>query len=75
MIHYVHLMEILMASIKPKSKYLVIRVTPATHKAFHAKARTYGTVSEVSREIVQAFIENRLTIQPPVTVKESLYVS
>jgi hypothetical protein len=60
-------------ALKPKTKNLVIRVDPQTHKAFHVKARTYGTVSEVYRELVNAFIEGRLTITPPSNRKESLY--
>jgi hypothetical protein len=60
-------------AIKPKSKFLTIRVTPDDHKKFHIKVKKFGQPSEVLREIIQAFIDDRLTIQPPVTRKESLY--
>lgn len=60
---------------KSKSKFLTIRVTPDDHKKFHCKVKKFGQPSEVLREIIQAFMEDRLTIQPPVTVKESLYVT
>lgn len=62
-------------SLKPKSKFLVVRVTHDEHKKFHSKAQRYEKPSVVLREIVQAFIDDRLTIQPPVTRKESLYVT
>ena len=60
---------------KSKSKFLTIRVTPDDHKKFHCKVKKFGQPSEVLREIIQAFMEDRLSIQPPVTVKESLYVT
>ena len=60
---------------KSKSKFLTIRVTPDDHKKFHSKVKKFGQPSDVLREIVQAFMDDRLTIQPPVTVKESLYVT
>lgn len=60
---------------KSKSKFLTIRVTPDDHKKFHCKVKKFGQPSEVLREIIQAFMDDRLAIQPPVTVKESLYVT
>ena len=59
-----------------KSAYLTVRVADKTRIKFHAKARKFGTPSEVLRELVDAFIEDRVTIQPPVTgnLKEKLYV-
>jgi len=62
-------------AIKSKSKFLTVRVSPDSHKKFHIKVQKYGQPSNVLREIIEAFIEDRLTIQPPVTVKESLYVT
>jgi len=52
-------------------------VSDKTRTKFHAKARKFGTPSEVLRELVDAFIEDRVTIQPPVTgnPKEKLYVT
>lgn len=63
-----------MASSKLKSKFLVVRVTDKTRTKFHNKAQKYGQPSEVLREIIEAFNDDRLVIQPPVNVKESLYV-
>lgn len=59
-----------------KSAYLTVRVSDKTRLKFHAKAKKFGTPSEVLRELVDAFIEDRVTIQPPVTgnPKEKLYV-
>lgn len=59
-----------------KSAYLTVRVADRTRTKFHAKARKFGTPSEVLRELIDAFIEDRVTIQPPVTgnSKEKLYV-
>ena len=60
-----------------KSAYLTVRLTDKTRTKFHAKARKFGTPSEVLRELIDAFIEDRVTIQPPVTgnLKEKLYVT
>ena len=59
-----------------KSAYLTVRVADKTRTKFHAKARRFGTPSEVLRELIDAFIEDRVTINPPVTgnPKENLYV-
>lgn len=58
---------------KPKSKFLSVRLTPADHRAFFKKSERYGNPSDLLREIVQAFLEDRLTITPPTNRKESLY--
>jgi len=58
---------------KIKSSFLVVRVTDKTRTKFHTKAQKFGTPSNVLREIVEAFNEDRLVIQPPVNSKESLY--
>lgn len=57
----------------PKTKFLSTRVRPETHSKFHVKAQKFGQPSDVLRELVDAFIDDRIKIQPPVTVKESLY--
>lgn len=62
---------------KPKSDALYVRVTPETKAAFSAKAEQYGpdlSASDVLRELVIGFIEDRVTIIPPHDKKESLYV-
>ncbi len=60
-----------------KSAFMSVRVTDKTRIKFHEKARKLGTPSEVHREIVEAFVEDRLTIQPPVICNplEKLYVT
>ena len=49
-----------------KSAFMTVRVTDMTRAKFHAKAQKIGKPSEVHREIVEAFVQDRLTIQPPV---------
>ena len=58
-----------------KSAYLSVRLPDKTRTKFHVKAKQFGTPSEVLRELVDAFIEDRVTIQPPVNrnPKEKLY--
>lgn len=61
---------------KPLAKFMTVRLAPSVHKAFRAKAERYGGVSEVLRELVTAFIEDRVTVIPPSNPrKESLYVA
>lgn len=50
-----------------KSAYLTVRVAEKTRLKFHAKAWKFGiTPSEALRELIDAFIEDRVTIQPSV---------
>ena len=56
-----------------RTTFLTVRLPQQTHIEFRAKAARYGGVSGVLRELVAAFIEDRLTIQPPKQQKESLY--
>lgn len=58
---------------KLKTKFLSTRVTPETHKKFHVKSKKFGQPTQVLRDIIEAFNDERLTIQPPVTRKESIY--
>ena len=58
---------------KPKTKFLSTRVNPDTHKKFHAKSKKFGQPTQVLRDIIEAFNDERLTVQPPVTRKESIY--
>jgi hypothetical protein len=62
-----------MMSVKTMSSHLTVRISAADHKEFHKKARKYGKPSELLREIVQAFIQDRLVVQPPVNRKASIY--
>jgi len=57
-----------------RSTFLTVRMHPGTHKRFRDKAARFGGVAEVIRELVEAFLDDRLVIQPPTTPKkESLY--
>ena len=59
-----------------RTTFLTVRLQQQTHQAFRVKAEKYGGISEVLRELVEAFIDDRLTVIPPVTPKkESLYVT
>jgi hypothetical protein len=58
-----------------KSVFLTVRVSGSTRTKFHAKAKKYGQPSSVLREIIEAFLEDRLSIVPPVNRKENLYVT
>lgn len=58
---------------KPKNKFLSTRVTADEHKAFGRKAQKHGQPSEILRELVKAFIDDRMTIKPPVNSKEGLF--
>ena len=62
---------------KTKSAYLAVRVTDKTRLRFHAKAAKYSTPSDVLRELIEAFVEDRLTIQAPVIRNplEKIYVT
>lgn len=57
------------------SPTLSVRVSAELYATFKKKSTKYGGPSEVQRELIAAFCENRITIKPPKTVKESLYVS
>jgi hypothetical protein len=57
------------------SKKIIIsfRLTELESTKFHDKSQRYGQPSEIMREFVRAFIEDRLIVKPPVNPKESLY--
>ena len=44
--------------------FLTVRLAQDTAAQFRSKAKEYGGTSEVMREIVDAFIDDRLTVQP-----------
>jgi hypothetical protein len=58
---------------KAKPEVLYVRVSVETKQAFNEKAARFGLPSEVLRELVQAFVEDRVTVSPPKEMKESLY--
>ncbi len=64
-------------TIKSKSAYLSARVTEKSRSKFHAKVKKLGKPSEILRELIEAFIEDRIIINPPVisNLKEKLYVT
>jgi len=65
-----------MSSMNKRTTFLTVRLRQQTHQAFRARAEKYGGISEVLRELVDAFIEDRIAITPPATPKkESLYVT
>lgn len=58
---------------KPElGKFITVRVTPKLHTQFHRKVKAFGPPSTVLREILLAFAEDRLVIQPSPT-KRNLY--
>lgn len=59
---------------KKLNYFLTVRVSGKVHTAFHRKAERYGKPSDILREIIDAFLDDRLVIQPNPK-KESLYVA
>ena len=58
---------------KPElGKFISVRVTPKFHTQFHRKVKAFGPPSTILREILSAFIEDRLVIQPNPS-KRNLY--
>lgn len=57
-----------------KSRFLGVRLEPSLHRAFIAAARRHGGMSAVLYEMVKAFVENRIHIDPPAQ-KEMYHVS
>jgi hypothetical protein len=47
----------------PKSGFISMRATPEMYAKFNKKAKLYGGTSSVLRELISAFIDNRLTIE------------
>ena len=50
---------------KSKSSFLHVRVTAADHQKFTRKASRHSTPSDVLRELVIAYTENRVVITQP----------
>lgn len=59
---------------KAKDKYITFRVSNDIHQDFMTKVVRYGTPSDILREMVEAFLDDRLVIKKPDS-KESLYVN
>lgn len=60
---------------KPElGKFITVRVTPKFHTQFHRKVKAFGPPSTVLREILLAFVEGRLVIQPSPTKRNLHHV-
>lgn len=59
---------------RTSSSTLAVRVDPKLYKQFKEKSTKFGGQAVVMRELLLGFVESRVTIQPPKTLKESLYV-
>jgi len=53
--------------------YLTVRISPDLKKKFLKKASSYGKPVEIHRELLTAFVQDRITIERPVDKKEKLY--
>ena len=63
---------------KARSSYITVRVTDVVRSKFHGKSEELGTSpSEVLRELIDAFIEDRVILKPSVNRNplEKLYVA
>ena len=65
-----------MSTMTKRCTFLTVRLQQQTGQEFRARAARYGGVSEVLRELIEAFLDDRLVVHPPEQPKkESLYVS
>jgi len=56
------------------TSYLTVRVTPSLQKKFMSKVKKYGQPSDIHRELIKAFVEDRMTLDKPTVVpKEQLF--
>lgn len=62
-----------MPALKSLDTHMTLRVAARVRTAFNRKAERYGKPSDVLRELIEAFLDDRLVIQPNPR-KESLYV-
>ncbi len=60
---------------KNLTAFLTIRITNEMRDAFVEKSRLFGRPSEVHRELVEAFVDDRITIKanPKKPTMEKLY--
>ena len=49
---------------EPLSDILFVRVSSAFAAEFKRRAEEYGSISHVHRELIEAFVEKRLSIKP-----------
>lgn len=65
-----------MSTMTKRSTFLTVRLDTQTAQEFRTRATRYGGVSEVLREMIEAFLDERLVVRPPKQPKkESLYVT
>lgn len=60
---------------RPLNRHMTIRLNESDHKSFHEKARPYGGATHVLRELIEAFIEDRLTVKPNPNKKVLYHVT
>ena len=63
-----------MSERQPKSYAIYLRVTEETKRRLYEVASQYGDPPDVIREVIEAFIDGRVTITPP-RERKSLYVN
>jgi hypothetical protein len=63
-----------MPPVKSLNSFITVRVSGKVRTAFHRKAERFGKPSDVMRELIEAFLDDRLVIKPDPK-KESLYVT
>ena len=56
-----------------QTTHLTVRVSPELRTEFNKRAYRFGKPADVLRQLIEAFVDDRLTIHPDPT-KESLYV-
>lgn len=61
-----------MATKKLKDQQIAVRLAPDSRRLFINKAAQYGGTSVVLRELVQAFVEDRVTVKPP-SIEGTIY--
>lgn len=59
----------------PRSVHLTVRLTPQERKEFSRKAESYGGPSFVIRELINAFTDERLIVQPNPEKRSLFHVS
>ena len=59
-------------SLKKKESLVSVRLPPDARRRFMGKSAEFGGMSHVLREMILAFIEDRITINPP-SLKGTIY--
>lgn len=59
-----------MAQVKDNRTTLSLRLSKKLRRDFHRTAKAIGTPADVHREILEAFVDGRLTIHPTDIQKE-----